>query len=169
MSKKAAIIGLGARGVAWAELFRDAGWVVSGFDPDPEVMGLAAGTRGWRRAETISSTVARADWVLCCVSDRLELMTKIIQRAQAEAPREAIIAVTSRRHDAEAVQGCAIRAQQVVLLSETEEGAPEVGLTHRNAPDLRVSVLATLSEVCPAAVFSSGEAEPDQFPDARSA
>ena len=88
MSKKAAIIGLGARGAAWAELFRDAGWVVSGFDPDPDVTGLAKGTRGWRRGETISSTVEQADWVLCCVSDRLELMTKIIQRRLRFAQRQ---------------------------------------------------------------------------------
>ena len=86
MSRKAAILGLGERGSAWAEMFRDAGWRVSGFDPDPSVDGLPSGSRGWRKQETISSTVAYADWVVCCLPDRLELMLKVLQRAQAEAP-----------------------------------------------------------------------------------
>ena len=120
MSSKAAILGLGERGRAWAGMFRDAGWRVSGFDPDPSAMGLPTGSRGWRREQTISSTVAYADWVICCVPDRLELMQKIIQRAQAEAADAAVIAVTSRLHDVDAVQGCAIRPAQVVLITHIE-------------------------------------------------
>ena len=124
MNRKAAVLGLGGRGRAWAEMFRDAGWRVSGFDPDPSCQGLPGGSRGWRREETISTTVAHADWVVCCLPDRLELMQKVIQRAQAEAPGNAVIAVTTKAHDVDAVQGCALRPAQVVLIT----GAPDTGV-----------------------------------------
>ncbi|WP_413719892.1 hypothetical protein [Silicimonas sp. MF1-12-2] len=158
MSSKAAILGLGERGRAWAGMFRDAGWRVSGFDPDPSAMGLPTGSRGWRREQTISSTVAYADWVICCVPDRLELMQKIIQRAQAEAADAAVIAVTSRLHDVDAVQGCAIRPAQVVLITHAPAGGVELNLTSRNQPDLKVAALAVLSEVCPADLPPEGSA-----------
>ena len=149
MSRKAAILGLGERGSAWAEMFREAGWRVSGFDPDPSAAGLAAGSRGWRREETISSTVAHTDWVVCCLPDRLELMQMVIQRAQAEAPGNAVIAATSRQHDVDAVQGCAIRPAQVVLITGTPGDGFELNVTVRNDPELKVSALAVLSEVSP--------------------
>ena len=52
--------------------------------------------------------------LLGCLPDRLELMQKVIQRAQAEAPEGAVVAVTSHQHDVDGVQGCAIRPAQVV-------------------------------------------------------
>lgn len=149
MSRKAAVLGLGDRGKAWAELFRDAGWRVSGFDPEPSAQGLPRGSRGWRREETISTTVAYADWVICCLPDRLELMRKVIQRAQAEAPEGAVVAVTTRAHDVDAVQGCALRPARVVLLTGTPEEGVELNITGRNQPELKLDALAVLSEVCP--------------------
>lgn len=149
MSRKAAILGLGERGSAWAEMFRDAGWRVSGFDPDPSVAGLSSGSRGWRKQDTISSTVAYADWVVCCLPDRLELLLKVLQRAQAEAPETALIAVTSRLHDVDAVQGCVTRPGQVVLITGAPETGFDLNVSARNAPELKVAALAVLSAICP--------------------
>lgn len=170
MSKKAAILGLGERGCAWAEMFRDAGWRVSGFDPDPSATGLLQGSRGWRRDDTISTTVANADWVVCCLPDRLELMQKVIQRAQAEAPEPAVIAVTSRQHDADSVQGCAVRPGQVVLITGAPEHGVDLNVTGRNQPELKVAALAVLSEICPAVVPPEDDAsERPQAEDSKSA
>lgn len=170
MNKKAAVLGLGERGKAWAEAFRDAGWRVSGFDPEQGVSGLAAGSRGWRREETISTTVAYADWVVFCLPDRLELMQKVIQRAQAEAPERAVLAVSSRQHDIDAVQGCAIRPAQVILVTGAPASGVELNVTGRNAADLKLDALAVLSEVCPK-VMPPPEiaADPAQARDSKSA
>ena len=149
MSRKAAIIGLGERGSAWAEMFRAAGWRVSGFDPEPGAKGLADGSRGWRREETISRTVAYSDWIVCCVPDRLELMRKVMQRVQAEAPEGAVIAVASELHDVDAVQGCAVRPAQVIRVGGDNASGHSLFVTTRNAQDLKVQALAVLSEVCP--------------------
>lgn len=170
MNRKAAVLGLGERGQAWAEAFRDAGWRVSGFDPEPGVLGLPRGSRGWRREETISTTVAYSDWVVLCVPDRLELMQKVIQRAQAEAPERAILAVSSYQHDVDAVQGCAIRPARVVLVA----GAPDLGVdlsvTGRNPAELKLDALAVLSEVCPRVMPApDGAAGEAQSRDSKSA
>lgn len=170
MSRKAAILGLGTRGKVWAEMFREAGWRVSGFDPDPGVSGLSGSARGWRRAETISACVASADWVVCCLPDRLELMTKVMQRAQAEAPDEAVIAVTSPLHDCEAIQGCAFRPSQIVHLGGDPGSGVALNVTARNTPDLKVAALAVLSEVCPSIPSTGyGDDAEDQSDDAQSA
>lgn len=170
MSSKAAILGLGERGRGWARLFREAGWRVSGFDPDPLAVGLPQGSRGWRREQTISSTVAYADWILLCVPDRLELIQKVIQRAQAEASDAAVIAVTSQLHDVDAVQGCAIRPAQLILISGTLEQGIELNLTSRNAQELKVAAMAVLSEVAPLGIPSPDVAASEgQARDSKSA
>lgn len=171
MSRKVAILGLGERGRAWAETFRGAGWRVSGFDPATDAPGLPKGSKGWRRETTISATVGSADWVICCLPERIELFRKVIQRAQAAAPEAAVIAVSSRCHDVDAVQGCAIRPAQVILLAgETTQGI-EMVLTARNTGELRIDALATLSQVCPDQRAASGiEADAGQRSrDARTA
>ena len=170
MSRKAAILGLGARGVLWAGLFRDAGWRVSGFDPDPLANGLPRDSRGWRRETAISTTVAHADWVLCCVPDRLELVQKVLQRAQAEAPASAIIAVSTRLQDADAVQSCAIRPAQVIVISGDRVRDFGLNLTPRTTPEVKIAALATLSEICRLDTGAFDDTEvADQSLDARSA
>lgn len=170
MNRKAAILGLGQRGLAWAEMFREAGWRVSGFDPDAGATGLPKGSRGWKREQTISATAAQADWVICCLPDRLELMQKVIQRAQAEAPQNAVIAVNSRSHDIEAVQGCAMRPSQIVLLTGDTGHGIGLNVTSRNPPALKIDAMATLSEVCPDPVLTLPEdTGRDQSRDTRSA
>ncbi len=170
MSRKVAILGLGQRGLAWAETFRQAGWLVSGFDPDPAAPGLPKGSKGWRREQTISATAAQADWVICCLPDRLELMQKVVQRAQAEAPRNAIIAVCSREHDVEAVQGCAMRPSQIVLLTGVAGQGIGLNLTGRNPAELKIDAIAALSSVCPEPLVTlPSDIAVGQSRDARSA
>lgn len=169
MNRKAAVLGLGERGRAWAELFRDAGWQVSGFDPDPSARGPQIPGRGWRRGDTISTTVANADWVVCCLPDRLELMQKVIQRAQAEAPGDAVLAVTSRVHDVDAVQGCALRPASVVVITGTLERGVELNVTGRNHADLKLDALAVLSEICPPVAPPDGVSAGIQIRESKSA
>lgn len=167
MTGKAALLGLGARGTRWAGMFVHAGWRVAGFDPDPKATGLAQARHGWRREQTISATVADADWIMICLPDRLELMRKVVQRAQVQAAETAIIAVSSSLHDVEAVQGCAIRPSQVVLVTGDAGSQVNLTFTSRNPPDLKIAALSTLSQVCP---VPAQEVLPgDQSADARSA
>lgn len=168
MSRKVAILGLGARGLSWAGAFLDAGWRVSGFDPDPCVSGPSQNRRGWRRDETISASVSFADWVLICLPERLELVQKVIQRAQAEAPDGAVIAVVTETFDIDAVQGGAIRPGRIAAITAAPEAGPVLLLSARNQADFKVDSLAVLSQVCPAAptVELPGDAQRD---DARSA
>lgn len=149
MSKKAAVLGLGERGKSWARLFQSAGWRVVGFDPDPLAGAKSMPSMGWRKAETISSTVSHADWVLLCLPDRLELIQKVIQRAQAEAPETAVIAVNAISHDLEEVQNCSIRPGRVVLLSGRPDTGVDLHVGGRNHDDLKIDALAALSELGP--------------------
>lgn len=170
MSRSAAVLGLGERGMRWAKAFHDAGWRVRGFDPDPAAQGLPPESRGWRRESTISKTVASADWVVCCVPDRLELMQKVIHRAQAEAPETAILAVSTRTHDVEAVQGCAIRPSRVGVISDVSPATAVLEVSARNPQELRVDMLAVLSEVGSVSLAATdAAAEATQSRDARSA
>lgn len=150
MSRKIAILGLGSRGSAWSQAFREAGWRVSGFDPDPLAGPSSKEGRGWHRESAISSTVAFADWVLLALPERLELVQKMIQRAQAEAPAGSVIAVASEAFDVEEVQSCAIRPGRIVLLTGAPAMGVDLNVSSRNAPEMKVDVLAILSEVCPA-------------------
>lgn len=141
MSRRAAILGLGSRGQRWARALKESGWATSGFDPEPLVRVKDA-----RREETISSTVARADWVIVAVPDRLELIQSVVRRAQAEAPEPALLAVVSRAFDAEAVRGCTLRPAQVVLVSDTPGGV-SLEVSSQTPPEVKVAALAFLSEV----------------------
>lgn len=144
MSRSAAILGLGRRGEDWAGLCLRAGWSVCAFDPAPGAASAVARLPGLDRRETISSAVRHADWIICSVPDRLELVQKVIQRAQAEAPPSAIIAVASSDHDIETLQSCAVRPAQVVRLVEPVAGGVALDVSERNTPDLR-HIAETLS------------------------
>lgn len=147
MTRRAAILGLGERGLHWAHTCLNSGWVVRGFDPEPEADCGVAWPRDWKREATISATVQRADWVFCCLPERLELVQMVIQRAQAEAPKGAVIAVASRQHDIDALQGCAIRPGQVLRLSEAAGGGLSLDVTDRNHAEMRAHVRAGFAEL----------------------
>ena len=152
MSRRVAILGLGARGARWADAFHQSGWLVTGFDPEPAAGRKLAGYPDMRREQTISATVQGADWVFCCLPERLELMQMVLQRAQAEAPREAFVAVASREHDVEAVQTCALRPAHVVRIAETDDGSLALDVTERNVSGLKAEAQQVLAEL--AAVLS---------------
>ncbi len=148
MTGRAAILGLGERGAKWAETCLAAGWDVTGFDPDDRAGASISGGASWRRETTISGAVKRADWVICCLPDRIELMRPVIKRAQASAPGGALVAVVSEAHDIEAVQGCAIRPSDVFRLLDGEKGELALDLSSRNdgaARDAATAALAVLN------------------------
>lgn len=142
--RKAAILGLGHRGQFWLQTALESGWKVSGFDPDPVAFG--GQRRGeWRRERTISGTVKDADWIVCCLPERLELMQKVIQRAQAEAPEDSVIAVDTNL-PVEDVQTCATRRGQLVQVSYDRTGGFALSVTSRNVPALKEKATTTLTE-----------------------
>ncbi len=142
MSRRVAILGLGSRGLRWCEAAARAGWEVSAFDPDDRI---AVPGPGIRRQKTISATVRRADWVICCLPERLELIQMVLQRIQAEAPREAVVAVGSRELEIDAIQGCAIRPAQVMRVQESPGGGLSLDVSQKNDESLRAGATETLA------------------------
>ena len=168
MTRRVAILGLGRRGTAFARAFHAAGWQVTGFDPDPAAGPGADLGRDWRREATISGTVSRADWLVLCLPERIELLRKVIQRAQAEARDDAIVAVVTRDTDAEAVQGCALRPAYVLRVGLGEAGALLVDTTAATAGTVRTEVKSVLAVLAaPGALDLPDDA--DQPPAAESA
>ncbi len=170
MSRKVAILGLGHRGHDWSNLFHTGGWRVSGFDPEPAPDGLPRFKSDWRRETTISATVHGADWVVICVPDRLELMRKVIQRAQAEAPKDATIAVASEAHSIDDIKDCAIRPGAVVRVGAGEDEGFIADVTTATSDTTKAEAAMVLAEL--AALRGIGEQNrafphPDQ--DAESA
>ena len=157
MSRGVAILGLGARGVRWAEACARAGWEVAVFDPDDRA-GLSATGADWRRETTISATVRRADWVIFCLPERLELIQMVIQRVQSEAPEGAVLAVASRDHDVEAIQGGAIRPGQIVRVLDEGVDGVALDVSSRNDDAVRATATEGLAEL--AAVLSLDVGEP---------
>lgn len=168
MTRRVAILGLGDRGVRWARTFHSSGWAVAGFDPDPSAGKPLNKLPDWRREKTISSTVQGADWVFCCLPDRLELMQMVLQRAQAEAPASAIVAVAARTYDIEAVQACTIRPGQVVRVTETDDGGLALDVSERNIPETRAVAREGLAGLAAVLSMQADEVE-DQARGAESA
>ena len=142
--RKAAILGLGRRGRFWLKTALEAGWQVSGFDPDPAASPTSRRS-DWQREHTISGTVKKADWIVCCLPERLELMQKVIQRAQAEVPEAAVIAVDTL-FDIEDVQNCSTRPGQLVRILRENDDCFALSVTSRNLPEFRNSATLTLAE-----------------------
>ena len=169
MKRRTAILGLGRRGTTWAHTCLDAGWKVSAFDPAPEGFTGLAGVPGFRREMTISAAVERADWILCCLPERLELIQMVMQRALAAAPQGAIAAVATRVHDIETLQSCTIRPGQIVRLAETEEGGVSLDVTERNREDMRQAAERAFAELAAVrSLFPVGD-QPDLSDGAQSA
>lgn len=145
--RSAAILGLGRTGGAWADALHDAGWAIRAFDPDERPEGRLPKGASARRVQTISGTVRDASWVFISLPQRVELIQKVMQRAQAEAPDHAVIVTTARDLDLDTVQGCARRPERVVMLRPGEDGRVALFMTGRNDETIRGDVLALLSEV----------------------
>lgn len=144
MSAKVAILGLGGRGARWVETCLAAGWDVRGFDPDDRAGRNTSGGASWRRENTISAAVSGADWVVCCLPERLELISTVVRRAQATT-KDAVIAVASGAHDVDAVQGCAIRPGHVFRLVEGEAGDLALDVSPLNDAKLRAAATEALA------------------------
>ncbi len=147
MTRKVAVLGLGTRGGDIVRAFHASGWTVSGFDPDPGATGVPDLKQDWRRETTISGSVHGADWVVVCLPERLELMRKVIQRAQGEAPREATIAVLTQSFDLDAVQDCALRPAFVLRVDEGEDGGYVIDVSSKTAPAAKSDATMVLSQL----------------------
>lgn len=145
MNGRAAILGLGARGIRWAETCLAAGWDVRGFDPDDRAGRAISGGASWRRETTISGAVSGAEWVICCLPERLDLVRTVIQRAQAAAAEGAVIAVVSEAHELDAVQGCAIWPGHVICLTEGDAGELALDINGQNDTKIRASATEALA------------------------
>lgn len=145
--RTAAILGLGRTGTAWARALSDAGWSLRVFDPGEATEGAMPKGAGARRMKTISATVRDASWIIVALPQRLELIQKVIQRAEAEAPRDAVVIATARDLELEALQNCLRHPARTVMLRLGESGAVELSLTPRNDEGLRAEVLAFLSQI----------------------
>ena len=156
MTERVAILGLGQRGARWAETCLAAGWDVCGFDPDGRAGVSISGGATWQRAPTISGAVQGATWVICCLPERLELMRTVVQRAQASAKMDAILAVVSADHNIDAVQGCAIRPSHVFRLNDVADGTLALDVSYLNGENEReqtkeaLAVLSAAQSVTPA-------------------
>lgn len=144
MTLKAAVLGLGARGSAWAQLGLDCGWDMRGFDPN-----LEAGSwpKHVSRAGAISSAVKGVDWVFSCLPERLELVQTVLRRAQSEARNNTVFLVASTTYDIDAIQACAIRPETVFRLSEQGDGVLGFDLTARNSDLSQQMVESRLPEM----------------------
>ena len=169
MSQTVAILGVGETGGLWARDFLEAGWRVRFFDPDPVASGIAGLRTSCERNSTISGCVKDADWVVIALPDRLELMQKVIQRAQAEAPKNAVVAVVSRSHDVETVQTCALRPAQLVTVSQRDDGGFDMNVTSKNPDDFRRDAVLALSALSAVRTIGADYAHPISRGDAASA
>ncbi len=169
MTRKAAILGLGQSGSTWARQFHTAGWQVTGFDPDPLATGIPSFKHDWRREPTISATVRGADWIVICVPDRLELMRKVIQRAQAEAPEKAIIAVATQAYDIQEIQGCAVRPGCIISVNARPAGGFLVDVNANTTETARAEATSVLAELAAVEGFATRVEIDEQKPDAQSA
>ncbi len=169
MSRRAAILGLGRRGEHWAGLCLGAGWDVCAFDPAVNAASAVARLPGLRRVETISMAARRAELILCCVPDRLELIQMVVQRAQAEADEGSVVAVVSGAHDIDALQSCSIRPGQVVRLAPSDDGGIALDVTSRNAPDLKDAAGALMAELAALQSLQPGDFSSDHEASAESA
>ena len=169
MSRRAAILGLGRRGEAWAALCLQAGWDVRAFDPAPNAASAVARLPGVHRAETISTAVRGVDWTVCCVPDRLDLVQMVLRRAQAEMPSMAVVAVASPLHDVEALQSCTVRPDQVVRVLGPEAGGVMLEVTERNAPEFRQTAERLAAELAAVLSLNANDDGGVQGSDAESA
>ena len=162
MTRTVAILGAGETGRRWKQDFLTAGWRVRLFDPDPDAPGFQDMTGDCRRVGTISGSVGDADWIVVAVPDRLELIQKVVQRAQAVATKEAVIAVTSRAYDIDALQGCGLRPGNIIRVLHDAEGGFDLHVRRRNDDGFRKKAVLALSELSAVRCLGVPDEAPDQ-------
>lgn len=157
MSRKVSILGAGKTGGLWSRLCHRAGWVVSVFDPDPTAEGAVPLDGDWRRDDRISDAVRDADWVVVCLPERLELQQKVIERAQATAPKGAAILSASRAYDIDQIQSCAIRPSDIVQVQTDSDGGFALLVSHRNPEELKEELTGALAELAAIAMLDNSD------------
>lgn len=134
MTQTAAIIGGGVIGGGWAARFLLNGWNVRVFDPDPEAQRKIGEVLDNARAslpglydialpaegaltfhDTMSDAVRGAAWIQESVPERLELKRKVYQTLQEHCDPTAIIGSSTSGFKPSELQGCAARAEQIVV------------------------------------------------------
>ena len=168
MTNRAAILGLGSRGVQWAEACLAAGWEVTGFDPDDRA-GRDIAAVVWSREGTISGAVRRADWIICCLPERIELLRPVLRRAQASAHESAIIAVVSETFQVDDVQDCAIRPGQVFRLIDQGAGDLALDVNSRNDAEVRARATDAMAVLGAAQSLAPPRTAEKVLPDSREA
>lgn len=158
MSRRVAILGLGARGARWADAYHRSGWLVSCFDPEPSAGAILSSYADVRREGTISAAVKGADWVVCCLPDRLELLQMVLQRAQVEAQPQTVIVVATRDLVVEDIHACTLRPAQVVRVTEVDDGTLSLDVTERNDAAIREEAQQVLAELSAVLSLSPREA-----------
>jgi len=90
--KKAAIIGAGLIGRAWAQVFTRAGWEVVAWDPEAKQRDAARALEGVRVVETLEEAVRGVEYVQECGPEVLEVKRETFARMDAAADKETILA-----------------------------------------------------------------------------
>jgi len=165
--RRVAILGLGERGQFWLKTALRSGWQASGFDPDPSAMPAKRRSE-WQREDTISATVKDADWVFLCLPERLELMQKVIQRAQAEAPDACVVAVDTH-FDVDSVQSCAMRRDRLVQVTFDHDAGFSLSVTTYNPSELKEEATRTLAEFAATLCLDTNGADAQLGSDVQSA
>jgi hypothetical protein len=106
--------------------------------------------------------------VVFCLPERLELMQKVIQRAQAEAP-EAIFCVHTD-FEVESVQSCATRRGQILQVAYNDVTGFALSSTKDNPKELKENMVCALTELAATLSVDGGSAQAtDTGIDAQSA
>ena len=135
MTGQMAVLGAGKTGVGWAARFALMGWHVRVFDPAPKAKTRLSGAILAARAclpalydvalppasaityhDSLAEAVSGVDWVQDGLPDRLALKQKMYQAVQASLAEDAIIAARSESADADELQDCATRPEQIVTV-----------------------------------------------------
>ncbi|WJY20206.1 3-hydroxyacyl-CoA dehydrogenase NAD-binding domain-containing protein [Fontisubflavum oceani] len=136
MTGQMAVLGAGKTGVGWAARFALMGWHVRVFDPAPKAKTRLSGAILAARAclpalydvalppagaityhNSLAEAVSGVDWVQDGLPDRLALKRKMYQAVQASLAENAIIAARSKSADADELQDCATRPEQIVTVA----------------------------------------------------
>ncbi len=134
MTKIAAIIGGGVIGGGWAARFLLMGWDVRVFDTDPEAERKISEVLANARRSlpglsdvampnegrlsfhgTMSDAVNGAAWIQESVPERLELKRQVYKKLQEHCDTNAIIGSSTSGFKPSELQGCAARAEQIVV------------------------------------------------------
>ena len=103
-----------------------------------------------------------------CLPERLELMQKVMQRVQAEAPQDAILAVDSAVFSIDDIQNCALRPANVVRAQIADDDGFTIDVSPKTATKIRAASERILSQIAAHNSLAASLSQP-QRPDAESA